>query len=74
MPYCSDWSVLNLFSIKKKSYITYRKTKHYGKVIVIAAGLGCFEPRKPEIKELSVFEDLGVDYIIKDPYKYDKKK
>ena len=54
--------------------ITNRKTKHNGKVIVIAAGLGCFEPRKPEIKELSVFEDRGVDYIIKDPYKYNKKK
>jgi thioredoxin reductase (NADPH) len=27
--------------------ITNRGTQHNGKVIVIAAGLGCFEPRKP---------------------------
>jgi len=49
-------------------------TEHRGKVIVIAGGLGCFEPRKPSIKNLSMFETKGVDYIIKDPQKYLHKK
>jgi len=49
-------------------------TEHRGKVIVIAGGLGCFEPRKPNIKNLSTFETKGVDYIIKDPQKYLHKK
>lgn len=53
---------------------TNRGTKHRGKVIVIAAGLGCFEPRKPSVSNLMSFEDKGVDYIIKDPNKYKDKK
>ena len=40
------------------------------KVIAIAGGLGCFEPRKPPIEGLPKFEDHGVDYMIKDPEKY----
>tara|TARA_Y100001968_G_C19448252_1_gene766717 strand:+ start:304 stop:1311 length:1008 start_codon:yes stop_codon:yes gene_type:complete len=52
---------------------TNRGTEHHCKVIVIAAGLGCFEPRKPIIDNLSFFEDKGVDYIIKDPMKFKNK-
>jgi thioredoxin reductase (NADPH) len=53
---------------------TSRGTKHKAPVIVIAGGLGCFEPRKPELVNLEKFEDHGVDYIIKDPEKYRNKK
>ncbi len=53
---------------------TNRGTKHMSKVVVIAGGLGCFEPRKPNIDKLSSFEDKGIDYIIKDPLKYKDKK
>ena len=65
--------------IKKKidgtfDVITNLGTQHNGKVIVIAAGLGCFEPRKPNVVSLDIFEDKGVDYIIKDPHKFDNKK
>ena len=54
--------------------VTNRGTEHQAKVIVIAAGLGCFEPRKPNISNLAFFEDQGVDYIVKDPAKYKDKK
>jgi thioredoxin reductase (NADPH) len=54
--------------------ITSCGTKHISKVIVIAGGLGCFEPRKPNINKLSSFEDKGIDYIVKDPVKYKDKK
>jgi len=37
------------------------------KVVVIAGGLGCFEPRKPPLKEISDFEGKGVHYMVKDP-------
>lgn len=37
------------------------------KAVVIAAGLGCFEPRKPEIANLDRFEGKGVVYMVKDP-------
>jgi len=40
-------------------------------VVVIAGGLGCFEPRKPEVEGLAKFENgKGVNYMILDPEKY----
>ncbi len=54
--------------------ITNKGTVHAAPVIAIAGGLGCFEPRKPEIINLSEFEDKGIDYIIKDPEKYRGQK
>lgn len=53
---------------------TSRNTKIKAPVIAIAAGLGSFEPRKPPIGNIVDFEDKGVDYIIKDPNKYEGKK
>jgi thioredoxin reductase (NADPH) len=37
------------------------------KVVVIAGGLGSFEPRKPAIDNLEAFEGKGVSYMIRDP-------
>jgi len=45
------------------------------KVIVIAGGLGCFEPRKPAVEGLEQFENgKGVNYMILDPEKYRDQK
>ena len=44
------------------------------KVVVIAAGLGCFEPRKPELPGIDRFENKGISYMIIDPEKYRGKK
>lgn len=44
------------------------------KAVVIAGGLGCFEPRKPEIENLLRFEGKGVSYMVKDPEVYRDKK
>ncbi|MGE8429114.1 MAG: NAD(P)/FAD-dependent oxidoreductase [Sphingobacterium sp.] len=49
-------------------------TMIHTQVIVIAGGLGCFEPRKPEIPNLHLFEGKGVDYMVKDPAKYRDKR
>ena len=54
--------------------ITSKGTEHLAPVIAIAGGLGCFEPRKPELENLEHFEDHGVEYIIKDPEMYRDKK
>lgn len=40
------------------------------KAMVIAAGLGCFEPRKPAARNLEQFEGKGVNYMILDPEKF----
>ncbi len=53
---------------------TNKGTKHKAPNIAIAGGLGCFEPRKPELPNLEKFEDKGVEYIIKDPELYRNKK
>ncbi len=44
------------------------------KVVVIAGGLGCFEPRKPDVENLEIFEGNGVSYMVKDPDVYRDKK
>lgn len=44
------------------------------KAIVIAGGLGCFEPRKPEIENLEQFEGKGILYFVKDPDSLKGKK
>lgn len=44
------------------------------KVIVIAGGLGCFEPRKPEIDGLQKFEGKGILYFVKDPETFRGKR
>ncbi|WP_339792544.1 NAD(P)/FAD-dependent oxidoreductase [uncultured Imperialibacter sp.] len=49
-------------------------TEVHAGVVVIAAGLGSFEPRKPVIENLDKFEGKGVDYMVKDPEKYRDKK
>ena len=53
---------------------TIKGTKHAAPIVIIAGGLGVFEPRKPPIQNISEFEDCGVEYIIKDPEMYRGKK
>ena len=42
--------------------------------VVIAGGLGCFEPRKPEIDRLLDFEGKGVEYMVKNPEHFRNKR
>lgn len=53
---------------------TVKDTKHIAPVVMIAGGLGVFEPRKPPIGNIADFEDKGVEYIIKDPEFYRGKR
>jgi thioredoxin reductase (NADPH) len=67
-------------SLEKRNERDFLLTTNLGttiqaKAVVIAAGLGCFEPRKPEIKDLEKFENgKGVNYMILDPEKYRGQK
>ncbi|MFM6975931.1 MAG: NAD(P)/FAD-dependent oxidoreductase [Sphingobacteriaceae bacterium] len=58
------------------SYIvkTNDGTQVHCQVVVIAGGLGCFEPRKPEIENLEQFEGKGVAYMVKNPETFRDKK
>ncbi len=53
---------------------TEKGTVHEAPIVIIAGGLGVFEPRKPPIQNLSQFEDNGIEYIIKDPEFYRDKR
>jgi thioredoxin reductase (NADPH) len=53
---------------------TNKGTKHQAPIVAIAGGLGSFEPRKPQITNITFYEDKGVEYIIKDPEIYRNKK
>ncbi|MBV8389625.1 MAG: NAD(P)/FAD-dependent oxidoreductase [Mucilaginibacter sp.] len=53
---------------------TNNSTEVRCKAVVIAGGLGCFEPRKPAIHRLEDFEGKGVAYMIKNPETYRNAK
>ncbi|WP_194778226.1 NAD(P)/FAD-dependent oxidoreductase [Pararhodonellum marinum] len=53
---------------------TNDKTQIHAKVVVIAGGLGCFEPRKPVLENLEHFEGKGITYMVKDPETFRDKK
>lgn len=53
---------------------TNKDTQHKAPIVMIAGGLGVFEPRKPPIPELSNYEDKGIEYIIRDPEFYKGKR
>lgn len=53
---------------------TSEGTKHHAPVVMIAGGLGSFEPRKPKIENLPDFERKGVEYMVKEPDHFLGKK
>lgn len=67
-------------SLEKRGEADFVLTTNMGtviesKVVVIAGGLGCFEPRKPAVEGLEQFENgKGVNYMILDPEKYRGQK
>lgn len=67
-------------SLEKRGEADFVLTTNMGtviesKVVVIAGGLGCFEPRKPAVEGLEQFENgRGVNYMILDPEKYRGQK
>lgn len=53
---------------------TSEGTQHHAPVVIIAGGLGSFEPRKPKIETLANYEQHGVEYMIKEPKNFLGKK
>jgi thioredoxin reductase (NADPH) len=53
---------------------TNKGTQHEAPIVMIAGGLGVFEPRKPPIDNIEDYEDKGVEYIIRDPEFYRGKR
>lgn len=53
---------------------TNENTTVEAKAIVIAGGLGCFEPRRPELENLAKFEGKGITYFVKNTEIYRDKQ
>jgi thioredoxin reductase (NADPH) len=53
---------------------TNKGTKHHAPIVAIAGGLGSFEPRKPLLENIDIYEGKGVEYIIKEPEFYRDKR
>lgn len=58
----------NTFIVTTKSGV-----KHQAPNVIIAGGVGVFSPRKSPIENLKLYENKGVDYIVKDPEKFRNK-
>lgn len=69
-------AAMDIEKLEDGSFIvtTIKGTKHHAPIVMIAGGLGVFEPRKPPISNIIDFEDKGVEYIIKDPEFYRGKR
>jgi thioredoxin reductase (NADPH) len=69
-------AAMSIDKLEDGSFIvtTVKGTKHHAPIVMIAGGLGVFEPRKPPIENITDFEDRGVEYIIKDPEFYRGKR
>lgn len=68
--------VEKLDKIAERDFIltTNMGTKINARSVVIAGGLGCFEPRKPETVGLEKFENgKGISYMVLDPEAYRNK-
>lgn len=68
--------VEKLDKIAERDFIltTNMGTKINARAVVIAGGLGCFEPRKPEAAGLEKFENgKGISYMVLDPEAYRNK-
>ncbi len=53
---------------------TLRGVEHAAPIVMIAGGLGSFEPRKPPISNITDYEDHGVEYMVRDPDLYKGKR
>jgi len=69
-------AAVSIDKISENEFIvtTSKGTKHAAPIVMIAGGLGVFEPRKPPVENLADYEDKGVEYIIKDPEFYQGKR
>lgn len=69
-------SAVDIEKVAEDKFIvtTNKGTQHEAPIVMIAGGLGVFEPRKPPIENLESYEDKGVEYIIKDPNIYKGKR
>jgi thioredoxin reductase len=50
------------------------KARHYSRTVVIAAGIGAFQPIKLQNESIDLFEGKGVEYLVKDLNVYTDKR
>jgi len=64
---CLDERVLNVVKKEERLFeVTTDKGAHYGRAIVIAGGVGAFEPRRLELPEAAKYEKSNLHYFVND--------
>ncbi len=53
---------------------SHKGTQIISPVVFVAGGLGCFEPKRPPINNIRDFEEIGIDYMVRNPEIYRGKK
>jgi thioredoxin reductase (NADPH) len=46
--------------------IETQKGRHYTRTVIVAAGIGAFEPRRLDNESIQAFEERGVEYLVSD--------
>ena len=64
---CLEEKVLKLTKKEERLFeIETDKGKHYSKAVIIAAGVGAFEPRRLDLPEAAQFEKKNLHYFVQD--------
>jgi thioredoxin reductase len=54
--------------------IETQKARHYTRTVIIAAGIGAFEPRRLDNESIEAFEGRGVEYLVSDVNQFAGKR
>jgi thioredoxin reductase (NADPH) len=62
---CLDEKVTNLVKKEERLFeVTTDKAVHYGRAVIITAGVGAFEPRRLELPEANKYEKKNMHYFV----------
>lgn len=68
---CLEEKVLNVVKKDERLFeVTTDKEVHLGRAIIIAGGIGAFEPRRLELPEASKYEKSNLHYFVNDLQKF----
>lgn len=72
---CLEEKVLNVVKREERLFeVTTDKAVHYGKAVIITAGVGAFEPRKLELPEAAAYEGKNLHYFVNDMNRFSGRR
>lgn len=72
---CLGEKVLDVKKLGERQFeVKTDKRTHYGRAVIITAGVGAFEPRRLELPEASRYEQQNLHYFVNDMSKFQNKR